>query len=202
MDKHIGSSNAGLSRRRLLIGSGLALGAGLLASSKWLMPALAAEGRAPVDEGPVNIVMFDDQGQRVGEREVARVVKTPEQWRQQLSSASYEVTREAGTERAFSGDYEKPDQAGFYRCICCDTAVFDAATQFHSGTGWPSFWQVIAPENVAELKDRGFGMTRTAIACQRCNAHLGHVFHDGPQPTGLRYCMNSVSLRFVQTEAA
>ena len=157
-------------------------------------PTTAAN--TPVDDGPVTIVVYNDQGQRVGEQTVARVVKTPAEWHAQLSDTAYHVTRESGTERAYSGAHDKPDQPGIYRCICCDNALYDADTQFHSGTGWPSFWQPIAAENVVEHTDRTFGMTRTEIACTRCNAHLGHVFHDGPRPTGLRYCMNAVAMRF------
>jgi len=104
--------------------------------------------------------------------------------------------RRAGTERAFSGRHEKTGP-GLYRCPACDTALFDAATQFDSGTGWPSFWQTIAKQNVIEIRDTTFGWERIAVSCAGCDSHLGHVFDDGPRPTGLRYCMNSVALRFV-----
>ncbi len=146
----------------------------------------------------VKIVEFTDAGVRQDVVEVPKVVKTDAEWRKQLSPEAYEVTRHADTERAFTGAYWNLHEPGLFRCICCDTALFSSKTKFDSGTGWPSFWEPIAKENIVEMSDFTFGMTRPAVSCRRCDAHLGHVFDDGPRPTGLRYCMNSVSLKFIK----
>ena len=154
-----------------------------------------------VPAGPtemVTIVQFSDAGVRQGVVSVPKIVKTEKEWRKQLSSAAYDITRRADTELAYTGAYWNLHDKGLFRCICCDTALFSSDTKFDSGTGWPSFWAPIAKENVVELVDRSLGMRRTAVSCRRCDAHLGHVFDDGPKPTGLRYCMNSVALRFVK----
>jgi peptide-methionine (R)-S-oxide reductase len=147
---------------------------------------------------PVKIVVFTDSGQRQDTVTVPKVVKSEDEWRKQLSRDSFEVTRNAATERPYTNENPNDHAKGVFRCICCDTALFDASTKFDSGTGWPSFWAPIAKENVSEAADISIGMVRTAVSCRLCDAHLGHVFDDGPRPTGLRYCMNSVAMRFAK----
>ncbi|MBZ5574446.1 MAG: peptide-methionine (R)-S-oxide reductase MsrB [Acidobacteriia bacterium] len=122
-----------------------------------------------------------------------KVIKTEEEWKKQLSPEQYYVTRKAATEPPFSGKYWKSKEQGTYNCVCCGAPLFSSETKFESGTGWPSFWQPVEQGAVAEETDRTHGMVRTEARCARCNAHLGHVFPDGPDPTGLRYCMNSAS---------
>ena len=159
---------------------------------------LCGRGREPVAEGgDVEIVEFDASGMRIGKSRVPKVVKSDEEWKKQLSPLAFAVARKGGTERPFSGEYWNLHEKGLFRCICCDTALFSSSAKFDSGTGWPSYWEPIAEENVKHGKASS-GFTASEVTCRRCNAHLGDLFNDGPKPTGLRYCIDSVSLRFVK----
>ena len=185
----------GPSRRAFLITLGSSCGALALWSLRSPMVASAAGSRTP---GTVTIIEFGANGKKTGKDELARVVKTDAEWQKLLSPISFQVAREAGTERPYTGETWNLHDHGLYRCVCCGTALFSSETKFESGTGWPSFWEPIANENVVETTDRSLGMERTEVSCRLCAAHLGHVFDDGPRPTGLRYCMNSASMHFVK----
>jgi len=193
---HEGSTSL---RRRTFMVSAAANIAGL-ALWQWKKPTVL-EAAPVVSSEPkeVAIVLFSDSGERLKPVRIPKVIKTAAEWRKQLPAGVFDITRNADTEIAFSGKYWNLHDKGIYRCICCGNALFDSATKFESGTGWPSFWAPIASENVTEIRDTTFGIVRTAVTCTECDAHLGHVFDDGPEPTHLRYCMNSASLRFVKS---
>jgi peptide-methionine (R)-S-oxide reductase len=181
----------GPNRRELLQAAltGSALGLALFAP----VTASATASAAP----EVSIENFSAAGKSLGTQRVPKVVRTEDEWRRMLAPESFEVTRHADTETPYTGIYWNQHGDGLYRCICCATALFDSRTKFDSGTGWPSFYQPISRDNVVEISDSTLGMVRTAVSCKRCDGHLGHVFDDGPKPTGLRYCMNSASFKFI-----
>jgi len=189
-------------RRGLLLGGitvGALVGAGFLSRFFGMSAKAGTNLGTP---GNVEIEKFSAAGKSLGTETVAKVVKTEEEWKKQLSDLAFNVTRQEGTEYPGTGPWLDNHQSGLYHCICCDTTLYDSDAKYESGTGWPSFFQPISKHNVAELADKTLGMVRTAVNCARCDAHLGHVFDDGPKPTGLRYCMNGVALNFVPRAAA
>jgi peptide-methionine (R)-S-oxide reductase len=193
-----------MNRRAFFISLGFAT-AGLFA---WKLgrdatATVSGAGPAPEPAKPraIQIEEFTDAGVSKGIVQTQTIVLTDAEWKQKLSPDSYEVTRRHGTERAFTGQYDHFNEKGVYRCICCDTALYSSRTKFDSGTGWPSFWAPISKENVSISTDLSLGMERDEVSCKKCDAHLGHVFDDGPRPTGQRYCMNSVALRFAKAPA-
>jgi methionine-R-sulfoxide reductase len=163
----------------------------------WIAEAtLRRNGAMNPSDTKVQVKVFNRQGGLVGPVEVDRVVKTDAEWRAQLTPAQFQIARGKGTERPFCGTLLDNKRQGVYTCVCCGLPLFASGAKFHSGTGWPSFFQLVAEENVVTFTDRSHGMVRTEILCARCDCHLGHVFPDGPEPTGLRFCVNSESLRF------
>jgi peptide-methionine (R)-S-oxide reductase len=176
--------------------------AGVAAGFGWLYGEFLPEESDIAPPGPpkmVSVVDFSDSGAREGIRTVPQILKSDREWRRHLTYTSFVITRKGGTELPYTGTYWTLHDKGLYRCICCGTALFSTDTKFDSGTGWPSFWAPIAEENISTAEDHTLKTPRIAISCRRCDAHLGHVFTDGPEPTGLRYCLNSASLNFVKS---
>lgn len=173
----------------------MALFATVIACSGGTAKTPAAATSASAGSGKVKLYVASAKGYFMSDK----VVKSPEEWRKQLTPEQYHVTREQGTERAFTGATWNNHESGTYQCVCCGNDLYRSEHKYESGTGWPSFWQPIAPENISTRADNSLFSKRTEVICSRCNAHLGHVFEDGPKPTGLRYCMNSAAMKFVKS---
>lgn len=196
-------SNRGFYIGVALVASGL-LSASLIILAIFIvstLPASAEDPKKPAKK-PIGITCIEDPGTPVKpdankgkKRMTDKVSKTEKEWKEQLTPEQYRITREKGTERAFSGEYYNCHDKGTYKCVCCGAELFSSDTKFDSGSGWPSFYQPMKSENVKEEHDNTHGMVRTEVVCNKCGAHLGHVFPDGPKPTNLRYCINSQSLK-------
>ncbi len=187
-----------LTRRGFIFGTATIASYGLLVGvQRACFSAFAEDAADDAGAAPVTIVEFADDGTRVGRKTLAKIRRSNEEWKKLLTPAQFQVTRRAATESAYSGSLYDEHAAGLYRCADCGNALFDSSAKFNSGTGWPSFREPIARENIREKTDVSYGVVRQEVKCTLCGAHLGHVFTDGPEPTGLRYCINSAALRFL-----
>lgn len=186
-----GSLTEAVSRRRALVVAPLAIGG--------FVAALSRTGRSPGggENLEVTIIDFDDAGRKLGPAVRKKVVRTDGEWRRQLTTGQYWSARRGSTDTPFTGTYCQLETVGLFRCVCCGNALFSSSTKFDSGTGWPSFSAPVAAENIDTQTDNSLSIERVEVLCRLCDAHLGHVFDDGPPPTGLRYCINQSALRFV-----